>query len=156
MTSDTIFPCTICNQPANNPYLSLDRRVEKVAVGSSGSKPTTTMHIEVCQTMFVYCTPACWQKHLPAVAAELKLKMTFPQFALTTPCSRCGTAVTRTKPYVSYALTESNLEQTGLSLTGYCIDDVEFAILCPDCEEPDMPGAEAELEEFNIKQGAAV
>lgn len=143
MKHDHIFRCDVCGHPAENPFLSLDRRVEKLSVSTDEGKPVTSINVAACQTLFTYCGHECWQAHQPDVADTLELKSTFPAFSFVTPCCRCGKAVNRTQRYVCYNISELNVEGEDV-LIGHCIDDQDFAVLCRECEEPDLPAAAAE------------
>lgn len=153
MTCKPIFHCTICHQPAENPYLCLDRRVEKVSVVARDGKPVTTIKIAVCQTMFIYCSHRCWQIHQPSVASDLLLQSAYPHFSFVTPCSRCGASVDRKQNYVNYSISEMNLMGVEPYLSAQCIDDHDFAVLCRNCEEADLPKADAQSHNTNEEKG---
>jgi hypothetical protein len=136
MTTKPIFHCC-CNQAIQNPYLSFERRVEKLSVIEQGGKPVTAINIATCQVMFMYCSHECWQTHQSEIAEALELKVTFPAFNFITPCCRCGKAVNRTQHYVCYSISEMEMEGDDV-LIGHCLDDHDFAVVCRDCEEPDL------------------
>ena len=156
MTSKALFHCTICHQPADNPYLCLDRRVEKASVKVYDGKPRTTITVAVLHTMFIYCCHQCWHLHQPVVTAELQLQSTYPAYSFVTPCSRCGGAVDRTQHHVNYSISEMVLKSAEIVLTAQYIDDHDFAVLCRDCEETGLPEAEAESHNTNEEKGVYV
>ena len=156
MSSTTPFTCTICHQPADNPYLCLDRRVEKASIKVHDGKPRTTITVAVRQTMFMYCSHQCWQLHQPSVASELQLQTTYPAFHFVTPCSRCGAAVDRKQHYVNYSISEMNLMGIEPYLSAQCIDDNDFAVLCRNCEESGLPEAEAQSHKNHEEKGVSV
>ena len=152
MTKKALFSCTICGQPAENPYLSLDRRVETVSVSEHDGKPVSSIQITECESIFVYCSHACWQAHENEVAEALELQSTYPAFSFVTPCSCCGASVNRTQPYVNFNLAEMHMYAD----FGQCVDDLDFAVLCRDCDDPGSPEAEAQTENINEEQGVSV
>ena len=156
MNAKPIFHCCVCHQPAENPYLCLDRRVEKASVVAHEGNPVTTIKIAVCQTMFIYCSHQCWQTHQPSVVSDLQLQSAYPQFSFVTPCCRCGAAVNRTQHYVSYSISEMNLDGTEPFLTALCVDDNDFAVLCRDCEDPGLPAPEAHVHQTNEEKGVPI
>ena len=103
MSSPPKFHCHICNHRIQNPYLSIERRVEKVSVVNRDGSRVTTINIADCQVMSMYCSSECWQKHQPEIAVALELQVTFPAFNFVTPCCRRGKVVNRTQHYVSRA-----------------------------------------------------
>jgi hypothetical protein len=88
--------------------------------------------------MFRYDSQDCRAVHEPQIVAELKLKTTHPGSEPLTPCSRCSAPVDRTLPHVSYSYLEGILTNGNITVT----DDIELAVLCRDCEEPDEPDAQ--------------
>lgn len=140
-TSHPLFSCSVCQKAIGNPHLCFDRRIEKLAVMQHDGKPVTSIHIAQRDTLFMYCSHECWQAHLPDIAAALELKHTYPASSFVSPCCRCGMSVNRTHPYICYSISEMELDGDDV-LIGHCLDDHDFAILCRDCEEPDLPAAE--------------
>lgn len=142
MSSPPKFHCHICNHRIQNPYLSFERRVEKVSVVNKDGSPVTTINIADCQVMSMYCNSECWQKHQPEIVGALEFQVTFPAFNFVTPCCRCGKVVNRTQHYVCYSIAEMEMEGSDV-LIGHCLDDHDFAVLCRDCEEPNLANATA-------------
>jgi len=153
MTSPPLFRCSVCQQPAENPYLCLDRRIERASILTHEGKTVNALMIAVCQSLFIYCSHQCWQTHRPLVAAELRLQSAYPAFGFITPCSRCGEAVNRTLHYVNYSIAEMRLTGIEPFLTGQCVDDHDFAVLCRACEDPGWSAAEAQSATANELEG---
>ena len=154
MSGATGFRCCICSQPMETGYFCLDRRIETQSTIEHDGKPTTAINISVCQTMFMYCSADCWHLHEPQMAADLQLKSSYPAFGSVTPCSRCGTPVTRTEPYVAYNISELKFTTFEPHMIAQCMGDKDFAILCRDCEEPDLPMAAVESADIETKMEA--
>jgi hypothetical protein len=144
MTSEIGFRCCICARPIDSGYVCLDRRIETLSVVVHEGKPTTTVNIASCQTMFIYCDSDCWDVHEPSIEAQLQVKALYPATSFVTPCSRCGRAVNRTQPYTNYNVSELQIIATEPDVIAQCLDDRDFAILCKKCEEPDLPSADSE------------
>jgi hypothetical protein len=138
MDTINIFRCYICESSIGNPHLCFDRRIEKLGVIGNPGEPTTSINIAYCQTLLMYCSHECWQRHQADLATALEFKNTYPPFGFVTPCCRCGKPVNRTKSYVCYNISEMALEGSDV-LIGHCIDDTDFAVVCPECELPDTP-----------------
>lgn len=145
-----LFPCCVCKNAIDNPHFLLDRRIEKVGVGMHKGKSVNEILIESCETLLMYCSKGCWEGHQAYVAEVLALQQTYPDFGLYTPCSRCGDPVNRTQAYICYTISEFIL--TGReALTGQCISDDYFAVLCKDCYPPDY--GQSELVVRNDERG---
>ena len=110
--NDPEFRCAVCGETVGDSFVSLDRRTESLATSKQDGKVTTTLNISCCQTMFIYCSNPCWDAHAPAVAAQLQVENPTPDPVLITPCSRCGSPVNRTAPYLNYSVPELKLIQT--------------------------------------------
>jgi len=149
MDDTPIFKCWVCHEVIANPTWDLSRNVQKFGTDIWEGKARETINTLLSQQMFVYDSQECWHLHEPAVASELKLKTTHPSSSPFTPCCRCGTAVDRSLPHISYAITAMNLQEAPDGWLGEVIDSKEFAVLCRDCEEPDEPAAEAVAEYEN-------
>jgi hypothetical protein len=83
--------------------------------------------------------------HEPTIVKELKLKSTYPDSSLITPCCRCGSLVDRYKVHVSYSVMAANLTVTPNGWDAEVLNDREFAVLCPRCEQPDAPITDAKV-----------
>lgn len=135
------FCCCICNQPVGGTFLCFDRRIEKVVVETHDGRRVTACHIAFHETLLIYCSEGCWRSGQGDVASALKLRHTFPAFSFVTPCCRCGKAVNRTHHYLNYSISEVQPEGDAVE---HCINDQDFAVLCTDCELPDISETESE------------
>lgn len=137
MTEPLPFRCCICNSTIGNPHLSLDRRIERLSVIDQANQPVNSIDIIQRETLLMYCSHDCWQQHQTDVAKALGLKKTYPAFAFVTPCCHCGQPVNRTRHYVCYSISEMKIEGADV-LIDHVIDEHDFAVLCQDCEHPDL------------------
>lgn len=153
MTTTTPFHCRVCKAPIGNPHLCFDRRIEKLGAMTHEGKPVSRVDIAYRETLFFYCCHEHWQMHEPDIALALALKKTFPSFGFVTPCCRCGKLVNRTQPYVCYSISEMELEGSDV-LIAQCLDDNDYAVLCPECEMPDAPEAEEAVTDMTEKERA--
>jgi hypothetical protein len=144
MTDDSEFRCSVCDGAIHNPHFCFDRRIEHVTVHEHDGKPVTTINIAERETLFLYCSSACWEAHEPDIAVAMQLLHPYPAFSFVTPCSRCARPVNRTHHYVCYSISEMLLEEQGELLIGHCINDKDYAVLCSGCEEPGENSAERE------------
>ena len=156
MNEAPVFQCQVCKDFFTNPYVSLSRNIQHHGSDIWEGKVRKTINIALSQEMFRYGGQDCWKLHAPTVAAELKLKTTYPPSGSNVPCCRCGRPVDCSLPHISYAMTEMNMEYGADDWIGHVVEDEEFAILCRECEEPSDSAAEAadELEEQNERTRA--
>ena len=148
MSESDIFRCRTCQQIVGNPHVTLDRNTQQFTTRMHQGKLQFCIEVLSAQEMFRYGSQTCRAQHEPQVVAELKLTSTYPSHQSPTPCCRCGAPVDRTQPHVSYGYLEANTVQTATGEEEQMVDDVELAVLCPDCEAPEM--APAEVAEFTI------
>jgi hypothetical protein len=138
------YRCATCHQLTGNPHTSLDRRIVRRTFGQGMSPGAITLNIWNAQELFCYCGLPCWAKHEPAVCAELKLTTSYPPDQAVTPCGRCGSPVLRALPHVVYAVVTTTLTDGPDAYVGQVLAEVDFAILCPDCDEPDPISVDSE------------
>jgi hypothetical protein len=144
MNDTLIFKCIYCHKVITNPSWSLDRNTQKYATIEMDGKTINSINIHLSQEMFQYDSKICWLAHEPSIVKELKLKTTYPHTTpLSTPCSRCGDSVDRKLTHISYTINAMNLEETSKGCIGHFVEGDEFAVLCPNCEESDLPMGEA-------------
>lgn len=142
MGGNDIFRCRTCQQIVGNPHVTLDRNTQQYTTGMRKGKLMNCIKVLYAQEMFRYDSQTCRAQHEPQVVAELKLQTTYPSHKSPTPCCRCGAPVDRTQPHISYGYLEANTVQTATGEEEQMVDDVELAVLCPDCEAPDLAPAE--------------
>lgn len=146
-----VFQCQVCKIVFTNPYVSLSRNTQHHGSDICEGKVRETINIVLSQEMFRYDSQDCWKLHAPSLAAELQLKATYPPSGPNPPCCRCGRPVDRSLPHISYAMTEMSMKYGAGDWIGHVVKDNEFAVLCPQCEEPVELQAQAQdkLEEQN-------
>lgn len=143
--------CWLCAMPLGDHHLSLDRNVRKYVV-TVGGTPGTVVDTLNSWAMRLYDDDICRQADEEAVVNQLGLQSAFPGEATVVPCSRCGTSVDRRHWHVSYDYTEYRVnrdtKEDGTEVLKV-MDSRALAVLCRDCEEPDVPGDEfaAELQQ---------
>ncbi len=128
--------CHVCGQPVGTTHHSFDRRIETLGSSRRDGEPVTTCNIVFDESLYLYCSEACWDVHQAEIVRALALTQTYPAQGFVTPCCRCGKPVDRTEPYVDYSVTATRIADEGI-LVGYCVDDRDFAVLCHDCEAPE-------------------
>lgn len=127
------FPCYSCKKDIRNPYFCFERRVECISAGIHNEKRVLQQNIQECEILLLYCCNSCWESYQDNIADILCLHQTFPSSGLYTPCSRCGDPVNRMQPHISYVI--SKMEFNGSDqISGKCLDEDHFAILCKFCE----------------------
>lgn len=157
MNNTPVFRCCVCHEVIANPRWSLDRNTQKYRTIEMDGKTLNAINIAFSQEMFIYDSQSCWKAHEPTIVKEMKLKTTYPPSTpLMTSCCRCGDPVDRTKSHVSYAINAMNMEETEDSWIGHFVEGDEFAVLCPNCEEPDAPEPEAAAETADDQERARV
>jgi NAD-dependent dihydropyrimidine dehydrogenase PreA subunit len=134
--------CSHCQAILSEQRVLLDRRIEVMTF--SGETPSTI--VLGCDDSHVFCSQECWQQHQLTIIEQLKLIQTFPLFSVISDCCRCGVPVDRRKAYVMYALMEGALKTKPWLKTFTVQSDVEFAVLCQQCEFPNFEEADQELE----------
>jgi hypothetical protein len=145
MNGNAIFRCRACQQIVGSHHVTLDRNTQQFTTKMHEGKLWNCIVRLTAQELFRYCDQDCRAQHEPQVVAELELKTTYPSNQSPTPCCRCGAPVDRTQPHVSYGYLEANAVQTATGEEDQVVGDVELAVLCPDCEAPDVaPAAAAE------------
>jgi hypothetical protein len=146
MNGDAVFRCRACQQLVGNPHVTLDRNTQQFTIQTHEGKRWNCIVRLTAQEMFRYGGgQACRAQHEPQVVAELELQTTYPSHHSPTPCCRCGAPVDRAQPHVSYGYLEANTVQTATGEEDQVVGDIELAMLCPDCEAPDVaPDAAAE------------
>jgi hypothetical protein len=147
MNESPIFRCCVCHGIIRNPTWSMDHNTQKYGTDMREGQVCQTIRITSSQEMFRYDSQNCWLVHEPAIAQELKLKTTYPPATPMTLCCRCGAPVNRTQPHVSYAIMAMSLQDAPEGWIADVLSDKEFAVLCPECEEPDEAEATAEFQE---------
>ena len=144
MNDTLISKCIYCHQVISNPRWSLDRNIQKYSTIEMDGKTINSINVHLSQEMFVYDSKVCWHAHEPSIVKELKLNTTYPNSThISTPCCRCGHPVNRKMTHISYSINAMNLEETTESYIGHFVESDEFAVLCPNCEESDLPLREA-------------
>jgi hypothetical protein len=133
-----VFSCYYCHKGTGNPHTSLDRRIVRRITAQPGEMPRITIHVTDDQQLFTYCDMACWHEHESVVRAQLKLKSTYPQNSGTVPCSRCGLPVHRELPHVVYTASTQRLRDSAEEYIGEILEEHDFAVLCPECEGPEL------------------
>ena len=146
MDDSPVFRCCVCHDIIINPTWSLDRNTQQYGSDTWEGMVRETINIMMSQEMFRYDSKGCWEVHEPSITQELKLKTTYPLSTPMTPCCRCGDPVNRSQAHVSYAITCMELQDAPEGWIADVLSDKEFAVLCPECEEPDEPQAEATAE----------
>lgn len=154
MEDSPVFRCCVCHEAINGTTWSLDHNTQKYGIDMLDGKPREIITITSSQEMFRYDSQDCWQAHESVIAEELKLMTTYPPATPMTPCCRCGAPVDRAMPHVSYAIMAMSLQDAPDGWIADVLSDKEFAVLCPECEEPDPPEAEASMEFQNQDERA--
>jgi hypothetical protein len=139
------FKCTVCHADIINPTWCLNRNTQKFGTGLVDGLERVTITMLDSSEMFRYDSVDCWKVHEPSIAKELKLKSTYPDSSSITPCCRCGLSVDRYQPHVSYSVMAANLTETPDGWDAEVLNDREFAVLCPRCEQPDAPAIDAKV-----------
>jgi hypothetical protein len=140
--------CSVCGASTGNPYTSLDRRILRRTQSDSGSKPATLL-IEVAQEMFCYCDMVCGMAHAGQLSQYLQLKHAFPTNSEYVQCSQCGETVDRSHTHVAYTFLTALLTEAPESYVAAVIGDVEFAVFCQTCEQPESPDQEGAMAPLN-------
>lgn len=132
------FTCYACHHAAGNPHTSLDRRVLRRTggVAPDGTACPTLDFLET-QELFTYCDFGCWLAHEPTIALQLAATGTYPADGDVVNCGRCGSPVVRAHPHVVYAVVTTLLSDGLDVIIGNVLHDVDFVVLCPECELPD-------------------
>ena len=128
--------CRVCKDVIGKPYISLDRRTQMRSTDLWQGLPRPTLKVLQAQELFRYDSQECRSSHEPAIVAELQLHATYPVGGQFVPCSRCAAPVNRNLPHVSYSFLEVEMEDWTVTRV---ISDIELAVLCAECEEPDTP-----------------
>ncbi len=152
MTRTCAICCDHCGAPIGDPHLSFDRRIEYASVQIYQGQPNDVVNIVQDESLKIFCSHACWHETAPELAKALVLKYTYPAFTHVTPCSRCAKPINRSKPYVCYNLSEIAMED-GDVMIGHCIDNNDFAVLCPECEKPQSPAVAESAHDINEAEG---
>lgn len=155
MNDALVFKCIYCLEVITNPSWSLDRNTQKYGTIEMDGKTLNSINIQFSQEMFRYDGQPCWKAHEPSIVKEMKLKTTYPPTSPPmTACCRCGDPVDRMLSHISYAINAMNMEETPDGWIGHFVEGDEFAVLCPNCEEPDAAESETAAETENNYESA--
>lgn len=132
MTHPLSRPCCSCEVPTPPQQIDLDRRIEFLSVTRMDGRPVTQVNIQTSEAVAAYCCESCWNLASVALEVALDLKSTYPSIGFVGSCSRCGSSIDRTKPYLCYSIAQMAYPKTGGDVV-ICEDARDWAVLCHEC-----------------------
>lgn len=148
--------CKTCYDDLPARHFALSRRSEVMCIKHIDGKTVQAIDVLYDEIMRQFCSLPCWKAAEPEFVELFKLNETYPAFAWTASCSRCGKPVNRTQPYVTLNRFEIEIIEKPWLAVGKVFDDREFAVLCNDCCKPVIPEAEAEIRDTGTEGAECV
>lgn len=168
MTENNTLCCDHCEQVLGLRYTAIERRIDQVRMLSEDDfedgapnwdpdvdddwldedeGPDLIEGIEPLDAEEVasYCDRMCWAAAEAGWIERLQLQDPYPEEGVMVPCSRCGAMIDRTRPHVSYNVTDGEFITDADGYERLMIHEATcLAILCNTCEAAEFSEEETD------------